>query len=250
VLVTHFDSNYRIHEIPLQPFDEIQVPPEEVLRIRQQVVEYCFITIYVVILIGILIWGGFSVRYLVNPFPESPLNPIRHRLAAAMFFGMMFFVGGIFFIVIPFCLKRYFVIPCIWTCFLFAIIIVLTVAKWSDAFECQQKGNFPVYVKMKAGTPAYGDVYFKKEKFWRLRQDNVNGTYHTYMQIPYLRWDDLKKSWVPLAVSHQWPRNTAVDDMWMTLDGYVNGGGIFHGSCGGKPGLGFEWNYTNPRSGE
>lgn len=243
-------------------------PPLDPDVVLQKVYTVCgalLAILYILCLLGVLVWGVLAIRYLVHPFPETPINPVRHDRASFAFIFFMIFSGFFFYVIIPILFRSYWVLPCIWCLFVVGYVIVAAVAISSDAFKCQSSSHFPVSVKMTAGRPAYGDVYFHKEKLWRLRQDVVDRTYHTRIDSPYLIWSPSTGTWVPQPSDGQWPRNTIVDGIWMTLNPMSLGqssdaDGVLNGTCRGRlcltgkiwtyPRLAFEWKYTNPESGE
>src|SRR5271156_2192486 len=115
-------------------------PPLDLEEVAEKAYTFCAILVvilYVLCLLGVLVWGFLAARYLVLPFPETPINPIRHETAAILFTLSMMAAAFWFFVAIPCMLhsRSLWALPCIWCAFVLGFTIVITVASASDAFK-------------------------------------------------------------------------------------------------------------------
>lgn len=141
------------------------------------------------------------------------------------------------------------------------IVLAMTIFKGRQPHLCENMTNrFPVYVKMEAGTPATGKVYFHNELLWGLEHKKVGQVYHTSTPWKYRTWAPSIKAFTDNYRSTDWPLETAVDELWTSAKSVRGAAGTIRGTCRGIPcltgklwmfpNLEFEWTYQNPKTGK
>jgi len=214
-------------------------------------------------MLGLAIWIAIAVRYWVYLFPETPINPVRHHDSFKIFL-----VGlGVA------CLSIMLVLPCfsgipsfplvsvsVGAIYIAFVLCVLRIfSHWASHLCENQPEQFPVYVKMAAGSPATGMVYYNNDLLWDLEHEEIGGIYHTRIAYKYRTWNPTLNRWGDNYKSTQWPRADAVNEIWTSTKPTQGADGSINGSCQGTPcltgkiwmfpNLEFEWTYTNPTTG-
>lgn len=211
--------------------------------------------------IGLAVWIAFAIRYWVYLFPESPINPIRHRGQFNIFIAVLVITA----------FATLFILPCsmgaplfqvsflIAASFICTTVCVLAIFRNWEPHMCENMSRFPVYVKMAPGNPATGKVYFHNKPLWGLEQEKIDQVYRTHIATKYRTWNPSLNLWWDNYKSTDWPLETAVNKIWTSVTPAKGADGTINGTCQsvpcltGKiwmyPNLEFEWTYTNPKTG-
>jgi hypothetical protein len=245
---------YLVEEYPLPPIPKNLKPLDKKWLSFSTVLRVLWILWEIVV--GA--WIFIALRYYSNLFPESPLNPIRHKESFEIFVICLVLTTAMTFIVCPIVVKqKQWIYICYGNLLIYGIFTIgwIVYVHQYKPFSCENMSNtFPMYVELQAGNPASGRVFMNKTAIYELTHEKRNRKYHTFISAEYLTFDSNLGRYVRQDIP--WPSSTGVTSIWTSLKPTAGAVGTISGSCHGRhclqgifwttPNLEFEWTYTNP----